>query len=70
MHTFTIEAPCNYEVVGEHLSDPTHLLVMGDDGRFYSLNLLDGQTQPTEVSDEWVLDTCDLRENLSRIRLN
>ncbi len=70
MHTSGIEAPCNYEVVGEHLSDPTHLLVMGDDGQFYALNLLDGQTQSAEFSDEWVLDTWDLREKLRRIHLN
>ncbi len=53
----TLDSPCNYEVIGEHLNDPTHLLALGDDGRFYSLNLLDGQTEPTEFSNEWVIDT-------------
>lgn len=66
----TLDSPCNYEVIGEHLNDPTHLLALGDDGRFYSLNLLDGQTEPTELTDEWLMDACDPSEKLSRIHLN
>jgi len=57
-------------VIGENLNDPTHLLALGDDGQFYSLNLLDGQTEPTEFNDEWVIDTCVVREKLSRLHLH
>ncbi len=66
----TLDSPCNYEVIGEHLNDPTHLLALGDDGQFYSLNLLDGQTEPTDFGDQWVMDAYDLHEKLSRIHLN
>lgn len=69
-HPSTIEAPCNYEVIGEHLTDPTRLLVMGDDGQYYALSLLSGQIEPTTFSDEWVLDTFDLHEKLNRMQLN
>ncbi len=63
----TLDMPCHYEVIGEHLADPTHLLALGDDGRFYVLN---GQTEPTEFGDQWVIDSCDVREKLSRLRVN
>ena len=62
-----LEAPCHYEVIGEHATDPTRLLVMGDDGRFYALDLNDGATLPASFSDEWIVDTCDLREKLQRL---
>ena len=69
-HLSIVEAPCDYEVIGEHLTDPTHLLVMANDGQFYALSLLSGQIEPIKISDEWVLDTCDLHEKFDRIHLN
>jgi hypothetical protein len=68
MHTPTIEIPCHYEVVGEHVSDPTHLLVIGDDGRFYDLDLLNGKVEPTEYSDAWVIDSCSVSDKLEKLR--
>lgn len=62
-----LDVPCHYEVIGEHLVDPTQLLVVGDDGRFYALDLHDGATSPADVSDEWIIDTCDVREKLQRL---
>jgi hypothetical protein len=61
------DSPWHYEVIGEHLVDPTRLLVMGEDGRFYALDLHDGATSPAEFSEEWIVDTCDLREKLQRL---
>ena len=61
------DAPCHYEVIGEHMTDPTRLLVMGDDGHFYALDLHDGATSPVAFSSEWIIDTCDLREKLQRL---
>jgi hypothetical protein len=61
------DAPWHYEVIGEHLTDPTRLLVIGDDGHFYALDLHDGQVAPTTFSDNWLIDTCDLRDKLQRL---
>jgi hypothetical protein len=63
----TLDPPWHYEVIGEHLVDPTQLLVIGDDGRFYALDLQDGATSPADFSDEWIIDTCDLGEKLRRL---
>jgi len=65
----SVDTRCHYEVIGEHQVDPTRLLVMGEDGHFYTLDLIDGQTAPAELTDEWVVDTCDLREKLTRLSL-
>jgi hypothetical protein len=64
------EVLCTYEVIGELLSDPTQLLVVGDDGQFYALNLVDGQTKPAEISEDWHIDTCRLPEKAPHIRFN
>ena len=68
--TATLDTPCHYEVVGEHIIDPARLLVVGDDGHFYTLDLTDGHTAPTELTDEWLMDASELHEKLSRMRLN
>jgi hypothetical protein len=65
-----IDIPCDYEVIGEHLVDPTKLLVWADDRRFYALHLSDGHIEPTELHEHWVVDTCDLGEKLTRTNLN
>jgi hypothetical protein len=61
------DAPWHYEVIGEHMTDPARLLVIGDDGHFYALDLHDGQVVPTRFSADWLIDTCDLRERLQRL---
>lgn len=62
-------SPFDYEVIGEHAIDPLRLLVIGDDGHFYTLDLTDGHTTPVELSDEWLTDTCDLREKPASVEL-
>ena len=62
-----LEAPCHYDVIGEHMTDPTRLLVVGDDGCFYALDLHNGVTSPADFSEDWIVDTCDLREKLRRL---
>ncbi len=61
------DAPCHYEVIDEHVTNPTRLLVVGDDGWFYALDLHDGVTSPADFSDDWIVDTRDLREKLQRL---
>lgn len=55
------DTPCDYEIIGEHLVDPTQLLAIDRDRRFYSLNLQDGQVAPVELTDEWSVDLGDSR---------
>ncbi len=66
-HFHIAEDPFDYEVIGEHVVDPNRLLVIGGDGRFYALDLLDGHTTPTELSAQWVVDICDLGDKLHRV---
>jgi hypothetical protein len=60
-----LDGPCHYEVIGERVEDPTHLLVIGEDGLFYALDLLNGLTTRTELDEEWLIDTCSLTEKLA-----
>jgi len=66
----TLDLPRDYEVIGEHLTDPMRLLVVGEDGLLYALSLTDGQTEPTALHDGWVVDTCELHEKIHRIPPN
>lgn len=51
-----------FAVVGEHRDEPTRLLLVGDDGRYYAYATnatnATNATSPTEVepSDEWAID--------------
>ena len=62
--TATIPAPQPWATpnvlaaVGERRDDPDHLLLLGDDGRYYDLHLTDGATipLPPDPGDEWLLD--------------
>lgn len=56
----TVEVPYDCEVVGEHVADPYHLLVIGGDGQFYSLDIHTGQLFPTELSEQWHVDAYDI----------
>jgi hypothetical protein len=71
MHdVMTVDTPLEFEVIGEHLFDPTQLLVIGEDGHFYALDLRDGHCEPTKLTEYWVVDTCDLGDKLGRAKLN
>lgn len=59
--------PMDYEVIGEHQSDPMRLLVFGSDGRLYALDLASGNTTLTELGDQWVLDVADLTAKLRHL---
>lgn len=61
----TVEALYDCEVVGHHLADPDHLLVLGGDGQLYALDIHSGHTTPTDLSDQWLIDTCPVR-NMGR----
>jgi hypothetical protein len=60
--------PCDYEVVGEHVTDGTQLLALGSDRRFYALSLVDGRAVTTDLGEQWILDAADLPQKLRRIR--
>jgi len=64
------DAPCAYEVIGEHVLDPLRLLVWGEDGQFYALHLTDGHIEATGLNDHWVVDTCELRDKMQRFGSN
>lgn len=66
----TIDIPFDFEVIGEHRIDPARLLLFGEDGRFYAFNLHDGESSPTQLSDEWIVDACHLRDKLHPLSLN
>ena len=46
----------SYAVVGEHRDDPDRLLLLGDDGRHYVLDLPDTVSTLPRVDDEWTID--------------
>lgn len=45
-----------YAVVGEHRDDPDRLLLLGDDGRHYVLELPDSVSTLPRLDDEWTID--------------
>jgi hypothetical protein len=50
--------PCfEYDVIGEHISDPARLLAVDPDGRLVALDFASGRAAPTELTDAWVVDT-------------
>jgi hypothetical protein len=53
-----------FSVVGAHQEDPDRLLMIGDDGQHYQLELTLGTPTPVEATDEWQFDpvTPDLDE--------
>jgi hypothetical protein len=48
--------PAVFAVVGEHRADPARLLLLGDDGRFYTYETDDGVPIAVELTPEWVVD--------------
>jgi hypothetical protein len=45
-----------YAVVGEHMDNPDHFLVLGEDGRYYDWDLANEETRLVEPGDEWTID--------------
>lgn len=48
-----------YEVIGEHLTDPLRLLTIDGEGRLFDLNLETCSASPTELTEDWVVDVVD-----------
>ena len=48
-----------FRVIGEMKSDPGHLLLSGDDGRWYDYDISVGTIVPVEPSDSWAVDLTD-----------
>jgi hypothetical protein len=48
-----------FRVIGELKSDPGHLLLSGDDGRWYDYDISHGTIIPVEPSDSWAVDLID-----------
>jgi len=57
----TADALYDCEVVGHHLSDPDQLLVLGGDGDLYALDIHTGHVTRSDLSDQWLIDTCPVR---------
>lgn len=56
---FPSDQTFEYEVIGEHLIDPTRLLAIDADGRLFDLNLQDGSASLAELTSDWVVDVVD-----------
>ncbi len=54
------DIPHQYEVIGDHVRDAACLLVLAGNGQLYAFDLRNGEPRPTELNEEWVVDTCDL----------
>lgn len=56
---------CEFEVIGELKDDPRRLMVLGDDGQCYALDIRTGQVTPLEPDDAWSVDAVDHAAGLS-----
>jgi hypothetical protein len=45
-----------FSVIGAHQEDPDRLILLGDDGQTYQLDLTQDATTPVEPSDDWLID--------------
>ena len=63
MNDSSIDIPFEYEVIGEHLLNPLHLLTVDADGRLFDLNLETCTASPTELTEFWVVDTMAARRS-------
>jgi hypothetical protein len=52
-----------YNVIGEHKTDEHHLLVIGDDGRYYDYSLTSERVQPVEIDHNWKVDEAFLSDD-------
>jgi hypothetical protein len=46
----------DYSVIGEHIDDEHHLLVVGADGQHYDYSLLRDEVSPVTPNDRWRID--------------
>lgn len=46
-----------FSVIGAHHEDPDRLIMLGDDGLHYQLELPQGTPIPVEPTDEWQFDS-------------
>ena len=47
--------PVEFTIVGEHVEDPAHLLVLGADGAYYDYDPARERMAPTELDEQWLL---------------
>lgn len=45
-----------FSVIGAHQDDPDRLILLGDDGHHYQLELPGDTPTPAELTDEWRID--------------
>lgn len=50
------EGMIDFHVIGELRDNPRHLLMRGDDGRYYDYNLEDGGISPAKLDASWAVD--------------
>ena len=59
-----------YEVIGEHLTDPLRLLTIDGEGRLFELNLETCSASPTELTEDWVVDVVDTSQYRRHLDVN
>ncbi len=52
-----------YNVIGEHKTDEHHLLVVGDDGKYYDYSLTSERVQPVDIDHNWNVDETFLSDD-------
>jgi hypothetical protein len=50
------ERMVHFQVIGELRDNPRHLLMHGDDGRYYGYDLESGEIHPIEPDERWAID--------------
>ena len=50
------ERMVDFQVIGELRDNPRHLLMHGDDGRYYGYDLDSGEIHPIEPDESWSVD--------------
>lgn len=53
------QLPIDLAVVGENKEDPDRLLLLGEDGHYYSYSLPDDAAVPVEPGDDWQIENAD-----------
>jgi hypothetical protein len=53
----TVDLPWEFDVVGEHRSDPSRILMRGADSQYYELHVGDGHVSKVEPDSDWITDT-------------
>lgn len=50
---------CDFQVIGELKADPRQLLLLGDDGQCYAMDVRIGEVTPLEPDDTWAVDLAE-----------